>query len=527
MRQQQFIQNAATMTATSLILRAIGIVFRIYLSAQIGAEGMGLYQLIFSIYVLSSTFASCGISTAVTRLITDELVCGTKRNVQKIVYRAAIICVCIGVLTAAVLYGGATPICSLFLKDMRAVPSLRILGISLPFMGISSCMRGYFMARRKSLLPSVTQIVEQITRIVCIMGALHLVSSENVTNACFAVILGDSIAEIVSCVILWVGYIADRRAIKDIPPEKKAAIKVKGGILHRVLAISTPITAGRYLNSILRTVENMLVPQKLALFGGSTATALSQFGMLKGMAMPLLFFPASFLSSLSTLLIPEISEAHTLGQKKKVNTAVTVTLQLTLGISVLLGGLFTVFSYTLGDILYDSKDVGFLLQVLAPLMPVMYLESIVDGMLKGLNQQVSSLWYSIIDSLSRILLILLLVPRKGMGGFLLIMIFSNLLTSILNLNRLLKVTGVEMQWGKWIIKPVFAVTVSAVCLIAIKRLLAFDTFPPILQLLSGSCIMTVIYTVLAFLLGIVKRKDLRSLRLRRSFFYVIINRYQL
>ncbi len=527
MKQQQFIQNAATMTATSLILRAIGIVFRIYLSAQIGAEGMGLYQLIFSIYVLASTFASCGISTAVTRLITDELVCGTKRNIQKIVYRAALICVCIGVMTAAVLYGGANPICSLFIKDMRAVSSLRILGISLPFMGISSCMRGYFVARRKSLLPSVTQIIEQITRIVCIMGALHLVSSENVSNACFAVILGDSIAEVVSCMILWVGYLADRSAIVDIPPIQKSVIVLKGGILRRLLAISTPITAGRYLNSVLRTVENMLVPQKLALFGGSTAAALSQFGMLKGMAMPLLFFPASFLSSLSTLLIPEISEAHTLGQKKKVNTAVTVTLQLTLSISVLLGGLFTVFAYTLGDVLYDSKEVGFLLRVLAPLMPVMYLESIVDGMLKGLNQQVSSLWYSIIDSLSRILLILLLVPRKGIGGFLLIMVFSNLLTSFLNLHRLLKVTGVQMQWGKWIIKPIFAVGISALSVFVLKPLIAFDTYPPVLQLLCGAALMIAVYIVLAFLLGIVKEKDLRSLRLRRSFFYVIINRYYL
>lgn len=79
-KHKTFIKNAAIMTITALILRTIGIFFRIYMSNKIGAEGMGLYQLIFSIYVLGSTFATAGISTAVTRMITDELVCGTKKS---------------------------------------------------------------------------------------------------------------------------------------------------------------------------------------------------------------------------------------------------------------------------------------------------------------------------------------------------------------------------------------------------------------------------------------------------------------
>lgn len=517
MRQQQFIKNAATMTVTSLLLRAIGIVFRIYLSAQIGAEGMGLYQLIFSVYVLASTFASCGISTAVARLITDELVCGDSKTVRKIMYRACGLSVCIGTVSALLLFGTAVPVGQLVLQDARAVLSLRILGISLPFMGISACVRGYFIARRKSLLPSVTQIVEQLTRIVCIMGALRILSTDNISHTCFAVILGDSLAEIVACLLLWGGYLFDRREIRHLQPTAKPLIKQKGGILYRILAISAPITTGRYLNSVLRTIENMLVPQKLAVFGGSSATALSQFGMLKGMAMPLLFFPASFLSSLSTLLIPEISEAHTLGQKKKVDTAVTLTLRLTLCISVLLSGLFTVFAYTLGDALYNSREVGFLLRVLAPLMPVMYLESIVDGMLKGLNQQVSSLWYSILDSLSRIFLILWLVPRKGMEGFLLIMVFSNLLTSLLNLNRLLHVTGIKMRWGQWLLKPVFAVVISALLYYGLQNVLHITTASAVIRLIIGSVTISAFYAILAFLCGIIKKEDLRNLKLRRSF----------
>ena len=82
LKKKIFIKNAFIMTATALILRTIGIFFRIYMSNKIGAEGMGLYQLIFSVYMLGSTFASAGICTAVTRLVTDELVCGTKSRCE-------------------------------------------------------------------------------------------------------------------------------------------------------------------------------------------------------------------------------------------------------------------------------------------------------------------------------------------------------------------------------------------------------------------------------------------------------------
>ena len=513
MKQKEFMKNAATMTVTALILRAIGIFFRIYLSGRIGAEGMGLYQLIFSVYVLASTFASSGICTAVTRLITDELVCGTCKTVKRILRRTTVLSIVIGILSALLIGCAAQPIGTYLLQDTRAVPSLKILGISLPCRGLSSCLRGYLMARRKSLLPSVSQLAEQIARILLIVLFLNFLEGHGIAYSCFAVILGDSLAEILSACILSAGYVWDVKHIKNLQPSVRS--HPTRGILHRVLSIAAPITAGRYLNSALRTVENILVPQKLAVSGGSSAEALSSFGMLKGMALPLLFFPSSFLSSLSTLLIPELSEAHTLGHKQKVEKAVCKALKLTLLISVLLGGLFTYFAYDLGELLYQSTEVGFLLRVLAPLMPIMYLESIVDGMLKGLNQQVSSLWYSILDSGSRILLILILVPGYGMGGFLLIMIFSNLLTSFLNLQRLLNVTGIRMRWGQWIVKPTLAVSLAGVLVFWCNRYLPLHSV--YMRITAGSLLICGIYLLLVVAMGCINKNDLLGLKPRRSF----------
>lgn len=153
MKKATFIKNAFIMTATALLLRTIGMFFRVYMSNKIGAEGMGLYQLIFSIYVLGSTFATSGICTAVTRLVTDELVTGTKKSVNAVLRKAIVLSVLIGVASALLIFFGADPISRYWLKDLRAVPALKVLCFSLPSMGVSSCLRGYFIARPESRLP--------------------------------------------------------------------------------------------------------------------------------------------------------------------------------------------------------------------------------------------------------------------------------------------------------------------------------------------------------------------------------------
>ena len=195
--------------------------------------------------------------------------------------------------------------------------------------------------------------------------------------------------------------------------------------------------------------------------------------------------------------------------------AVTKALQLTLLISILLGGLFTVFAYDLGEVLYHSRDVGFLLRVLAPLMPVMYLESIVDGMLKGLNQQVSSLRYSVLDSVSRIVLILVLVPLRGMGGFLWIMVFSNFLTSGLNLHRLLRVTEVRLRVWQWIMKPLLSIALSVALVALCGRVLPVSMLPPIVKMLCGGCGICLIFAACTYLLGTWDKEQLHALTVRR------------
>lgn len=506
MRHGVFVKNAAVLTVTSLILRTIGIFFRVFLSGKIGAEGMGLYQLIVSIYVLGATFATSGISTAVTRLIADELVCGTARSVRHILRRSILLSLLIGLFSTALIYFGADIISIYWIRDARAANALRMLAFSLPSMGVSSCLRGYFIARRKAAGTSYAQLLEQGVRIGVIALLIDRFSAAGLAMACLAVMIGDTVAEWTSCAFLAIGCHLDKKRTQAELPTRDS---VRPSVVLRLLAIAAPITAGRYLNTILRTIENILVPNSIAKYSGSQERGLSEFGALKGMALPLIFFPASFLSALSTLLIPEISSANALNQQGKINRAIERTLHLTLLSSILIGAVFFAFSGEIGVLLYNSEDVGRYLLVLAPLTPIMYAESIVDGILKGLNQQVSSLKYSIADSAIRIVLIVFMVPRWGMNGFLLIMVISNVLTSFLNTHRLLTVTGVKLQWGRWIVRPLLAAATATVLAQAVTQLPFFLRMDGIVVTVLGILCLCGLYSILLSLLGCIHVSELR------------------
>ena len=165
MKKVLFIKNTLILTVTALLLRSIGIVFRIWLTGKIGAEGIGLYQIVFSVYILASTFASTGICTAVTRVVTERLAAGDPRGGFRAVRAAVLLSLLCAGATAALLrlFGGFIAVN--LLAQPQAEPAIRILPISLPFLGASACVRGYFTARRRSLPGSLGQILEQLVRI--------------------------------------------------------------------------------------------------------------------------------------------------------------------------------------------------------------------------------------------------------------------------------------------------------------------------------------------------------------------------
>lgn len=452
MKGIRFFKNAALLTLTGLLLRGLGMVFRIYISAKIGEEGMGLYQLISSVYFMFITVAQSGVAVVITRLCAKKFALSDNACAYKILKNGVAIAFTTGTVSCVLMFASADPVSRFFLADMRCVNALRVLAFSLPFIAVCNVISAYFMAKKNVINGCTAQILEQLVRMAVVACAAAYFADRGVGIMLAAVFFANTLSEAVSCTFLSLCVLLKKR------PVTRNCRASKGVIIRSAV----PIAASRYLASVLHTVENMMVPSAVALFTHSRTDALSAFGALKGMAIPLIFFPSSFLSALSSLLVPEITEAHARGDKGRMKAVIDRTCTLTIFLSVMISGVFVLFHDSLGTLIYNSSQVSGMLLMLAPIIPFMYLDSICDGLLKGLGLQKTVFYHNCVDSGLRIILVALIVPRFGINGFIGVMAFSNILISMLNLRLLLKTADVTLGFFSRVTFPVMCAALSAI-----------------------------------------------------------------
>lgn len=432
-RRNVYLQNAMLLTASGLVLRMLGMGFRVVLSAYLGGEGMGLYQLILAVYMVFVSLATAGMNVAATRLAAQSLARGQGMAATlRGLCTAALAFGTVAMVAQALLAG---PAAHSLLHDARAETALRVLAPSLPFMAVSGALRGCFLAARRVTPNVVTQLIEQLVRMAVAVAGLRVMAQWGAGYGCAAVLLGNTVSEGVSCclMLLFAARTPEfaRHGQEPLHPYTR----------RDLYEIVLPVTGSRLLGSGLQAVESSLIPLTLSLYTGSRAVAMTQYGNFKGMALPLLFFPFSVLSALSGLLMPEITRAHTRGDGAGTRHLIGTMLKLTGLFSLAAGACFVAFGPQLAQIVYRDAEVGRYVQVLGFVAPFMYLESMVDGVLKGLGEQLATFRYSLADSLLRIAAIAVLLPRYGIMAFLGIMIVSNLFTFTLNTRRMLKVAA--------------------------------------------------------------------------------------
>lgn len=496
-KRKKLIINAFILTFSTVGLGFIGTGYRVYLSNKIGAEGMGLYQLIMSVHIMTSTISISGIRVTTTRLIAEELGRNNLTNIKTILKKALVYSLFFSTITALLQFYGAEFIGTHLIEDTRAIVPLQILSCSLPFVGIGSCFHGYFYGMRRVVKSVITEIIELATLIVVFATLLSVYLPKGLNYTCALIAVAMTLALIASCISSYILYLFESKS------PKSNYTKNERYSLWSVAKISLPIAFSAYIHTFLRTFEDILIPSALRKFGASVSSSLSSFGMIKGMVLPILYFPAIFLASFSTLIIPEISEAKALNQTKRVNNIISKVFKFTLLIAVFASGLFIIYSKELGLYIYNSEQAGYLMRVLAPLIPFIYLDRVVDGSLNALDQQMSTLRYNLIDMVVRISLIYFLIPVIGITGFIIVLFAGTLVNAILSINRLLKVTKLEFLLFDWLIKPMFCVSLSAY---SVKYY--FDMINSTNTIILQIALVVISYSLLLFITRCIKKKDI-------------------
>ena len=185
---------------------------------------------------------------------------------------------------------------------------------------MSSAINGYFTAVRRVYKNAIAKFFEEIIKIVCAVILLHIYDPSNLNDACFSLILADVISEYSSFAFIILLYIKDlkRESIESRYSDLESYSK-------RILRITIPVALTSYLRSGLSTLKQLIIPSSLQKSGMNSSGALSSYGIVNGMAMPIIMFPVILVTSISGLLIPEFSRYHALGKKKKIkNTSIFI-----------------------------------------------------------------------------------------------------------------------------------------------------------------------------------------------------------
>lgn len=440
-RSQSLLLNTLLLTASSILMRLVGLAFQVYLSNSIGAAGIGLLYLILSVSGFAATFAISGARFAAMRLVSEEIGAGNLPGARATVRRCLAYAAGFGTAAAALLYGFSGFIGCTLIGDGRTVLSLKILGLSLPFLSMGAVLSGYFTAVCRVIKSAAGQMFEQAVRIAVIVGLFSIAPLDNVEIACAAVMVGNVAGELLSFFFELLLYTADRK--KHMPGRPAGH-----GLTRRLLHIALPLALSAYARTALTSAENLLVPRGLRGAGATGEQALADYGRIQGMVFPIITFPAAFFVSLAELMIPQLTHAQVAGRTREISATVSRILRLCFVFSLFVAGVLILCAQALGQAIYRDAAVGGYIRAFALLMPVMYLDTVTDGMLKGLGEQMYSMRVNIIDSLLSVALVWLVLPKAAVPGYIVILYLSELFNFSLSLRRLTRITRVEFRPGR-------------------------------------------------------------------------------
>jgi len=442
-KNNPFLTGTLILTLAGFLSRLIGFFYRAFLSQTFGEEGMGIYQLLAPVMALTFSLTAAGIQTAVSKFTASE---PTTRD-----YRASIRVICAGFLLSMplsllctwFLYRYSEWIAVRFLLEERSAPLIRIFALSIPFCSTHSLINGYFYGIKRAGIPALTQILEQIARVGSVFLICGYLQANGHVPEIGCAVIGLTIGECVSMLISLTAVCLRFRRLQTVftagPCQKKPVPVTR--MTASIFTLAAPLVASRLAVNMLQSIEAVSIPTCLVKHGFSHAQALSVYGVLTGMALPLIMFPSALINSACVLLLPVVSEAEESGNRKTIRNVVRKSMLYCTLFGTLCTVMFLLFGEYAGILLYKSRMAGSFILTLSFICPLMYLSGALSSILHGLGKTGITFFFNITALSTRLLFVCLLIPAIGIQGYLYGLLFSQFLVTLLNTAAVRHYTG--------------------------------------------------------------------------------------
>lgn len=389
---------------------------------------MALYQLVGTVLTPVLSLCAFGFQTTISKLVAERNSPEAHSSGMPFLLGLSI-ALPLSLFCSYCIYQNAAFLSIHFLHQSQTENLLRILSFSIPLSTIHSCVNGYFYGKKNVPVPAFTQLLEQAARVGSVWllnrSTLQLGEVPSIENA----IIGLTVGEIFS---VTASLLAFRHQISR---KFFSTFECRLGTIRReyaaVFAMVLPLTANRLILNVLHSVEAVSIPTMLEQYGYTSASALSIYGVLTGMAMPFILFPNVITSSASLILLPTLSEKQAAGNQKAIKKDVRQTLQYSLLLGIGCMFLFVIFGRFIGNFVFQSSLAGYFITVLGFLCPFLYSDATLSAILQSLGKVNHLFILNLLCVLLRLFGTLLLIPLFGIKGYLWGLLLSQFLKCLL------------------------------------------------------------------------------------------------
>jgi stage V sporulation protein B len=506
----KFLKGTFILLIAGLVTRVLGFINRIVIARFIGEEGVGLYMMAFPTMMLVVTITQLGLPVAISKNVAEAEARGDFPKIKKILVVSLATTISLSIIfTPALIFLAPYLSETLFTDPRTQLPLLAIAPI-VPIVAVSSVLRGYFQGRQNMRPSAISQVIEQLVRITLIAVLTKTFMPYGIEYAAAAAMVASVIGELISLLYLMTTF----KLKKKFRLRKNFFQYVHSGksTFNELMSIALPTTGSRLIGSISWFFEPIVVAHSLAIAGIAAVAATKQYGALTGFAMPLLLLPSFITYSLSTSLVPAISEANS---KKNVKV-IEHLLQQSLRFSLLTGGLAVVVLYVLAEplmtLMYGTSNGSQFITLMAPFFLFYYFQGPLQAALQALDLARAAMINSLIGNLAKTAVIFLLAsqPAFGINGVALGMVMGIVLITLLHFATMLKAVSFTFYVLDYV--KMFSV-------IAISGLIGFILWDRLneglalaVRILINAGAISIIYILLAIVLGLIRKQELRRIR---------------
>lgn len=404
MKKSKFIKSSIILIIGGLITKILGMIIKIVMTRLIGTEGIGIYMLISPTYMLLISICTFGFPVAISKLVAEE-----KFNNKNIILSIIPISFLINIIIIFLLFFFSHFIANNLLHESRTYYAIICTGFVLPFISISSIIRGYFFGKERMLPHVISNICEDIVRLFILIIGIPIFLSKGIEFAIAFIVISNIFSELSSIIILTLCLPKKNISFNDFIPKKEN--------IKNVFNLSIPTTIGRLIGNIGYFLEPIILTTILLKIGYTNKYIVYEYGIVSGFVLPTLLLPSFFTSAISSALIPVISKSYSNNNlkytKNKIIQAIIICLMIGIPVTIF----FMLFPNFCLQFLYNTNEGVNYLRFLAPICLFQYIQSPLTSSLQAMGKANIAMQGTLIGMISRtILLIILSFLKIGMWG---------------------------------------------------------------------------------------------------------------